>query len=135
MSSSSVHPTLVRSGEGTSGVGFEEDTPCKAGPYSHKLSVRLRDVATVLEYADKASNEAPAGMSINCEGCEYDILERFLNTIWFGKVSALQVSWHNTDDAHRVFRRCKIESQLADAGYERKWWGKWGWVGYALGTP
>lgn len=94
--------------------------------------IQLRDASAVLrEIADEVGRP-PDVVSMNCEGCEYAVLERLLSTDWVAQVAFLQVSWHKTAGVpDRKARHCEIEHRLHET-HDLVWFDfSFGWQGWA----
>lgn len=75
--------------------------------------VMLRDAHALLSQIVLTERRSIDVLSINCEGCEYAILERLSATGWFDRLRYLQVSWHTSSQIpRRLDRRCNIMKEL-----------------------
>jgi len=100
--------------------------------YGTKINVQLRDVNALLTEVQQQTGKVPDAVSINCEGCEYGVLTRMVQTGWLGKVGFIQLSWHVVGGvANRVTQRCAIEKVLWDK-YEPAYHALYGWQGWRL---
>lgn len=52
-------------------------------------------------------------MHVNCEGCEFAVLEYLLNSPWIYRIKHLLVQFHSFRDVDAVDRRCTLRSRLA----------------------
>jgi len=52
-------------------------------------------------------------MHVNCEGCEFAVLEYLLGSPWIIRVRHLLVQFHGVRDADAVDRRCTLRARLA----------------------
>ena len=93
------------------------------------------NIATTLKAPPKTLGYA---VSVNCEGCEYEILGALLNTseVYNKQVKYVGVSWHllspeKTHDA-RVKKRCDLERGLSAAGFRKTYNSYFGWQGWEL---
>ncbi|CAE7384519.1 unnamed protein product [Symbiodinium sp. CCMP2592] len=67
--------------------------------------------------------------SVNCEGCEYAVLERLRDTGWFSKIKVLQVSWHvSSSIPRRVGRRCRLAKDLPGTHFRLARIADFGWT-------
>lgn len=96
------------------------------------FSAALVDIDTALRRARDETQQVPEALSINCEGCEYDLLPRLLETEWLGKLRFLQMSWHLPKLAGRLEIHCLVSRKLREAGYRRVYKSYFGWEGWAL---
>eukprot|EP00747_Dinoflagellata_sp_TGD_P181330 gnl/TRDRNA2_/TRDRNA2_35129_c0_seq1.p1 gnl/TRDRNA2_/TRDRNA2_35129_c0~~gnl/TRDRNA2_/TRDRNA2_35129_c0_seq1.p1 ORF type:complete len:280 (-),score=50.39 gnl/TRDRNA2_/TRDRNA2_35129_c0_seq1:176-1015(-) len=105
----------------------------------HKIQVQLRDADAVLQEIWHKVGSAPDVVSLNCEGCEYAVLQRLVDKGWIshGWVPFMQVSWHTPDALpDRKGKRCRIEHALRHASkdggyYWLSWWEHmYGWQGW-----
>jgi FkbM family methyltransferase len=102
--------------------------------YGQRITVQLRDAHALLTEVQTATGKVPDVVSINCEGCEYDVLSRMAHTGWLGKVPFVQLSWHIVGGVQdRLNQRCAIEKVLWDR-YEPAYHALYGWQGWRLKT-
>mmetsp|Transcript_73206 Transcript_73206/g.185437 ORF Transcript_73206/g.185437 Transcript_73206/m.185437 type:complete len:218 (+) Transcript_73206:206-859(+) len=83
-----------------------------ASAWGQTITVSLRDASALLSEVQSAAGKVPDAVSINCEGCEYDVLGRMVETGWLGRVPFVQLSWHDVNIPHRLAKRCAIEKVL-----------------------
>jgi len=60
-------------------------------------------------------------LHINCEGCEYDVLDYIISAGWHTRMKNILVQFHNYGDScghEAVYRRCRLRSLLADTHTE-----------------
>jgi len=94
------------------------------------VQVQLQDVDQVLSWVQKETGQAPDLLSMNCEGCEYAVMQRMAETKWLAKVSNVQLSWHVAGDVQdRVAKRCSVEKLLWQS-HARVFQSDFGWVGW-----
>lgn len=74
--------------EATMATEFASGLSCKN---STNITAAVHDINMVLQTASQETGKMPSGLSINCEGCEYAIMERFVNSTWLGQARALSV--------------------------------------------
>jgi len=99
-----------------------------------EVTVQLRDVDALLSEVYNNTNQNPDVVSVNCEGCEYDVLTRMMETGWLEKVGFVQLSWHLVDRVpDRIAKRCAIETVLRQ-NYEPAYHVIYGWQGWLLKT-
>ena len=83
-------------------------------------------------------NSVTYAVAINCEGCEYEILEALLQTteVRHKQVKFVGVSWHllSPFKTHelRVQKRCSLEKGLEEAGFRKNYNSYFGWQGWEL---
>lgn len=93
-------------------------------------TIRLQDALQQVE----TDHLTPKAISINCEGCEYAVMEDFVRSPYLGKVTHISLSWHSlVSIPQRHERRCAIENSLLKACYKRTYHSDWGWQGWQLG--
>lgn len=115
-----------RHGEGTVNNSHSAST------WGEKITVQLRDVHGVLTQIQQQTGQVPDVATINCEGCEYDVLGRMSEMGWLGKIRLVQMSWHAVAGiSNRVQRRCAIE-QVLWQHYEPEWHSLYGWQAWKL---
>lgn len=96
------------------------------------VTVQLRDVHALLVQVQQLTGKVPDAVSINCEGCEYDVLTRMAQTGWLGKIGFLQMSWHVVGGVpNRVAQRCAVEQVLWN-NYDPQYHALYGWQGWKL---
>jgi len=115
-------------GEGSSATSHANTTL-----YGQNIFVQLRDVNALLAEVQQWTGKVPDVVSINCEGCEYNVLMRMAQTGWLGKVPFVQLSWHDVGIHNRLGQRCAIESVLWDR-YDPVYHAPYGWQGWKLKT-
>jgi hypothetical protein len=49
---------------------------------------------------------------INCEGCEYDVLEYMIDSGWIARMEHVLVQFHGFQDPANVAKRCLIRELL-----------------------
>ena len=89
----------------------------------------IRDVASVVAgFAPRRVNH----FQLNCEGCEYEVLERLLSTRSLAAIDALEVQFHLDLEGRQADTRryCAIESGLRAAGFHMAYrfpfvWERW----------
>lgn len=99
--------------------------------YGRTISVQLRDVHSLLIQVQQWTGKVPDVVSINCEGCEYEVLLRMVETGWLGQVQFVQLSWHVVGIPDRLGHRCAIERVLWDK-YDPAYHALYGWQGWKL---
>jgi FkbM family methyltransferase len=100
--------------------------------YGQRITVQLRDASALLNEVQTATGKVPDVVSVNCEGCEYDVLGRMVETGWLGRVPFLQLSWHVVGGVpDRVGKRCAIEKVLWEK-YDPAYHALYGWQGWRL---
>jgi len=115
--------------EGNHGVGTSGMDHTLEGEH---VVVHLQDIDKILKDVQRKIGDTPDVVTINCEGCEYDVMQRIVDQGWLGKIEFIQLSWHMPADVmDRVAKRCKIERALW-RHYDRTHFGKSGWVGWTL---
>lgn len=83
------------------------------GPSVDTTPAHMRDVAVVLRDVVRRTGRNPDSITLNCEGCEYGVLERMATSGWFPRVPFIHISWHILEHVvDRVKRRCDIEHVL-----------------------
>lgn len=111
-------------GWGTSGVDHSIQ--------GEHVQVHLQDVDDILNSVQQKIGYVPDVVNINCEGCEYAVMQRIVDRGWLGKIHYIQLSWHTPADImDRVAKRCKIEQALLQS-YDRTYYTHPGWVGWKL---
>jgi len=114
---SSQYGTVPNSGSHAAAPKFED--------------VTLRDIHTVFEEIIEREGRAIDVLSINCEGCEYAVLERLRDMGWLNTLQVLQVSWHVSDAIpRRLQRRCSLEQDLPGEHFRIAGIADYGWVKY-----
>jgi len=97
-----------------------------------RVKGQLRDVDEVLSWVQKETGHAPDLLSMNCEGCEYKVMQRMGEKGWLAKVPFVQLSWHPAGDVKdRVKKRCGVEKLLWQT-HTRAFKSDFGWVGWEL---
>mmetsp|Transcript_110469 Transcript_110469/g.236032 ORF Transcript_110469/g.236032 Transcript_110469/m.236032 type:complete len:254 (+) Transcript_110469:52-813(+) len=115
----------VQGGQGTTGVDHTV--------HGDKVQVQLRDVQDILTNITSTTGRVPDTLNINCEGCEYAVLQRVVDQGWLGKIHFVQVSWHVAADvADRVAKRCRIEEAFLNSSYKKVFHTTFGWEGWEL---
>lgn len=100
--------------------------------YGQQITVQLRDAHALLDEVRTWTGKVPDVVSINCEGCEYDVLSRMAQTGWLGTVPFVQLSWHVVGGVQdRVTQRCNIEKVLWEK-YDPAYHALYGWQGWRL---
>lgn len=100
--------------------------------YGKKVTVSLRDVDALLLEVENATGQIPDVVTMNCEGCEYDVLKRMMEKGWLQRIKFVQMSWHDVHGvADRVAKRCDIEKKLWE-NYEPAYHSLYGWQGWRL---
>jgi len=113
--------------EGPAGIGT---TGMDHGVSGKPVQVQLRDIDEVLAWIHKQTGQVPDLLSMNCEGCEYLVMQRMAETGWLGKIPNVQLSWHVAGDVKdRVEKRCDVEKRLWQS-HTRKFKSDFGWVGW-----
>jgi hypothetical protein len=68
-------------------------------------------------------------LHVNCEGCEFPVLEYLLRSPWIARVRHLLVQFHSFRDVDAVDRRCTLRAQLARThrlAWDRSFvWERW----------
>jgi len=110
----------------------EGSSHANTSAYGQKINVLVRDVHALLGEVRTATGKVPDVVSINCEGCEYDVLMRMVQTGWLGMVPFVQLSWHVVGGVHdRLSQRCAIEKVLWEK-YDPSYHALYGWQGWKL---
>lgn len=113
--------------EGGNGIGA---TMMDSKVEGEHVQVQLRDVDEILAWVEKETGQVPDLLSMNCEGCEYTVMQRLSDKGWLGKIPNVQLSWHVAGDVKgRVGKRCEFESLLWKT-HTRKWKSGFGWVAW-----
>lgn len=113
--------------EGPSGIGT---TGTDHNVHGDHVQVQLRDVNQVLSWVQKETGQVPDLLSMNCEGCEYSVMQRMAESGWLAKLPNIQLSWHVAGDVpDRVSKRCSIEKLLWQS-HKRIFQSSFGWVGW-----
>lgn len=95
-----------------------------------KVNVRLREVGAVVAEIRNSMGRNPDVLSINCEGCEYNVLPRMNALGLLGPLQYVQLSWHAPRQIqNRVAERCKVEAALKK-DHNLAYWGLYGWQGW-----
>ena len=77
----------------------------------------------------------PEAISINCEGCEYAVVERLAGAPELLRaLNYIDISWHVVPVARRLEIRCAAEAALERAGFELVYFSVFGWQGWAKKT-
>merc|ERR1719232_1465543 len=96
------------------------------------VKAHLQDVDDVLTRATQTLGFVPDAVNINCEGCEYAVMQRIVDKGWLGKIPYIQLSWHTPAGVEdREAKRCKIEQALLQS-YDRVYQSYPGWVAWKL---
>ena len=75
--------------------------------------VRLRTLQPFFELLDeRLSARFIDLLHINCEGCEYNVLEYLVRSPWIARVRHLLVQFHSARDSNAVERRCTLRAVL-----------------------
>jgi len=98
--------------------------------HGEHVQVQLRDVDQVLSWVEKETGQVPDLLSMNCEGCEYTVMQRMAAKGWLAKLPNIQLSWHVAGDVpDRVAKRCSAEKLLWQS-HKRIFQSAFGWVGW-----
>jgi FkbM family methyltransferase len=85
-----------------------------AGPSSCAMPAEIREIGSIVGIGFPRVDF----MQINCEGCEYEIIESLLGSPFLNRIEVLEVQFHLElpvqNDTHRY---CRIEAGLRSAGY------------------
>jgi len=96
------------------------------------VKVQLSDVDDILTRVSQRIGSPPDVLSINCEGCEYAVMQRLIDKGWLGKIPFIQLSWHTPNQVNdRVAKRCNIEKALRQS-HDRIYSAKYGWTGWKV---
>lgn len=91
--------------------------------------VQVRDIHKLLQNVVHAERRPIDVFSVNCEGCEYAVLERLRDTGWFSKLKVLQVSWHvSSSIPRRIGRRCRLAKDLPGSHFRLARIADFGWT-------
>merc|ERR1719401_2933417 len=111
-------------GEGTSGLDHTAQ--------GELVKVHLQDIDDILGRVTRKVGFVPDVVNINCEGCEYAVMQRIADKGWLGKIPFIQLSWHTPSGVQdRLAKRCRIEQALMQS-YKRVYHSYPGWVGWKL---
>merc|ERR1719162_2196916 len=78
------------------------------------------------------TGKVPDVVTVNCEGCEYEVLSRMAQMGWLGRVPFVQFSWLIVGGVYdRLAQRCAIEQVLWDS-YNPVYHALYGWQGWRL---
>jgi len=114
-------------GEGTTGLDHTVQ--------GEGVKVQLQDIDDILGKVTRKVGFVPDAVNINCEGCEYAVMQRIIDQGWLGKIRFLQLSWHTPAGVpDRLAKRCKIEQALMQS-HDRVYHSYPGWVGWKLRLP
>jgi FkbM family methyltransferase len=84
-------------------------TGLSPGLEGERVHVQLMDVDEIMRAVQADIGRVPDAVSINCEGCEYAVMQRLLETGWLGRVPMVQLSWHVPRTVKdRVATRCAV---------------------------
>ena len=128
----SAEPDFSVSAKASIDRSFEISVPVRGIQDSFGMMAR-----TVLAPTEN-SDSVTYAVSINCEGCEYEILEALLQTteVRHKQVKFVGVSWHllSPFKTHelRVQKRCSLEKGLEEAGFRKNYNSYFGWQGWEL---
>ncbi|CAE8635397.1 unnamed protein product [Polarella glacialis] len=93
--------------------------------------VVLRDVDALLKKIVASEKRQIDVLSLNCEGCEYAVLERLADKGWLGRIGIIQVSWHaSATIPRRLERRCHLSKEL-HRYFRVSYIADFGWVGFS----
>jgi FkbM family methyltransferase len=124
MSNKNAQVEFIMEGVGTTGVDHNVQ--------GEHVQVKLRDVDEILAWVQKETGQVPDLLNMNCEGCEYAVMERLREKGWLEKLRFIQLSWHLASDVEdRVAKRCKVEDQLWQT-HQRTFKSGYGWVGWTF---
>lgn len=94
------------------------------------VKVRLTDIDDIFSRVFERVGGPPDVLSMNCEGCEYDVMQRLIEKGWLSKIPFIQLSWHTPDQVNdRVAKRCNIEKVLWQS-HVRTYSTEYGWTGW-----
>lgn len=94
------------------------------------VPVQLRDVDELLNQIQVETGQVPDMVNMNCEGCEYAVMNRLLEKGWLEKLPFIQLSWHLAGDVEdRVGKRCNVEKRLWQT-HARTFRAGYGWIGW-----
>ncbi|CAK0807140.1 unnamed protein product [Prorocentrum cordatum] len=109
-------------------AGSSQFGQARSGPTIEYENVSLRDAHELFREVVANESRSIDVLSVNCEGCEYAVLERLLAKGWLDLLKVVQVSWHASSQIQqRVERRCALRAELqrrlrplyqADFGWE-----------------
>lgn len=97
-----------------------------------RTHVCLRDADAILNEVEAITGLVPDVLSLNCEGCEYRVLERLAHQGWMKHLRYLQVAWHEPQGMakhKRVEDRCTMEQWLGKT-WDPIWAADGGWQGW-----
>jgi FkbM family methyltransferase len=76
--------------------------------------VHMRTLAPFFEQLERQHGARFVDMMhVNCEGCEFAVLEYLLRSPWIERVRHLLVQFHSFHDGDAVDRRCTLRARLA----------------------
>lgn len=78
--------------------------------YQGNISVQVKTFDEAVEEA----HGIPTMISLNCEGCEWDLLRAGLDSGFLQQVSVIQIGWHNYGEhiGERVLQLCTLRQRL-----------------------
>lgn len=124
MSDTNAQKEFILDGVGTTGA--DQNTR------GEHVQVHLRDVDEVFLEIQKETGQVPDMLNMNCEGCEYAVMQRMLHRGWLERLAFIQLSWHLAGDVKdRVGQRCSAEKRLWQS-HGRTFKSEYGWIGWQL---
>lgn len=96
-------------------------------------SFEMVDALDAFRNIENETGQVVMGFSMNCEGCEYDVMRRFADSSYLGRIQYVQVSWHVVQVKDRINTRCYVASKLESAGYRKIYTADYGWEGWSMG--
>jgi len=124
ISDANAQREFVIDGAGTTGLDHNVQ--------GEHVQVSLRDIDEVLTWVQKQTGQVPDMLNMNCEGCEYAVMQRMAEKGWLEKIRFIQLSWHIAEDVQdRVGKRCSVEERLWQT-HKPMFKSIYGWVGWQL---
>lgn len=115
--------------QGNHGVGTTGLDSAHTHGGEHVL-VNLQDIDEILKGVRKEIGSFPDVLNVNCEGCEYAVMQRIADQGWIKHFRHIQLSWHTPDAVtDRVAKRCKIEEAVRKT-HDLVWFGGPGWMAW-----
>ncbi|CAJ1447150.1 unnamed protein product, partial [Effrenium voratum] len=72
--------------------------------------VELREASQAMSELRRIKGRDPDMMYLNCEGCEYEVLQQLVSTGWLSRIPRLAIFWHAGGAPWAS--RCELDRQL-----------------------
>lgn len=94
--------------KGNTGIRGKKSASYILSESKNEVEVQLKDVFEVFQSIFESTDETNFVVKMDCEGAEYEIMERLEETKMFSKISTFMIEWH--DEGSKILEEILIKN-------------------------